>query len=48
MEKNQTQDILRQLREVQILLGRRFRDSLSSEGITVSQAMVLYLSLIHI
>ena len=42
MEKNQTQDILRQLREVQILLGRRFRDSLSSEGITVSQAMVLY------
>ena len=30
MEKNQTQDILRQLREVQILLGRRFRDSVSS------------------
>ncbi len=42
MKKNQTQDILRQLREVQILLGRRFRDSLSSDGITVSQAMVLY------
>ena len=42
MEKNQPQDIRRQLREVQILLGRRFRDSLSGDGITVSQAMVLY------
>ncbi len=42
MEKNQTQDILRQLREVQNLLGRRFRDALSRDGITVSQAMVLY------
>jgi DNA-binding MarR family transcriptional regulator len=47
MEKISTQDIMRQLREVQLLMARNFRDALRSEGITVPQAMVLYTLMEH-
>jgi DNA-binding MarR family transcriptional regulator len=41
MEKTRATDILRQLREVQLLVARSFRNALNSEGVTASQAMVI-------
>ena len=38
---------MRQLREVQLLMARNFREALRSEGITVPQAMVLYTLMEH-